>query len=210
MAEFKTHLTGGIVSATGFSLFGFLSSALTLTQATAVFIIGTFAGLLPDLDSDSGKPLAFIFQLLSLILPAMFFYRATEFTGSSLEFLICYFTLAYLFVKYVICAAIKKLTVHRGIMHSVPFAALCGSLGYLLFNSSGQKMAFISGLALFTGCLIHLVLDELNSFTVKYRFIPVLKNSSGTALKLTSRSLSATIFMYSILILVVISGIIET
>jgi len=210
MAEFKTHLTGGIISGAGFSLFGLLSATLTLTQAVAIFIIGTFAGLLPDLDSDSGKPLAFIFQLLSLILPIMFFYRATEFMGASIEFLISYFTLAYLFVKYVICAAIKKLTVHRGMMHSVPFAVLCGALGYLLFNSSGQKMAFISGLALFSGCLIHLLLDELNSFTFKYGFIPVLKKSSGTALKFTSSSLSATIFMYSLLILVIISGIIET
>ena len=165
-------------------------------------MIGSIAGLLPDLDSDTGKPLTFLFQFMAILLPSIFFFKAARFGGNSPEFLICYFTLSYLFIYYLLGSLIKKMTIHRGMMHSLPFALLCGGLGYLLFISSGQKMAFISGIALFSGCLIHLVLDELNSFTLKYGFIPVLKKSSGTALKLKSKSFADTIFVYSLLLLV--------
>ena len=182
MAEFKTHLTGGIISGAGFSAIGLFNNALTMTQAGAVFIIGAFAGLLPDLDSNTGKPLNLLFQLLSVIIPCVFLFTAWQYEGGSAEFLICYFTLSYLFINYIICALIKKMTVHRGIMHSIPFAFLCGGIGYLLFSNSGEQVALIAGLATLCGCLLHLILDELNSFKLKYGFIPTLKKSRGTAL----------------------------
>lgn len=208
MASFKTHLAGGIISGAGFSAAGLLTNALTVTQAGAVFTVGAFAGLLPDLDSDTGKPLSFLFQFLSLITPCVFFISAAQYGGYSPEFLICYFTLSYLFINYIVCSFIKKMTVHRGMMHSIPFAFLCGGVGYLLFSNSGEPVALIAGTATLFGCLLHLILDELNSFKFKYGFIPTLKKSSGTALKLKSSSFSTTIFMYTILILVLMSGII--
>ena len=208
MAEFKTHLAGGIISGAGFSAAGLLTSSLTVTQAGAVFTIGAFAGLLPDLDSDTGKPLTFLFQLISVITPCIFFFTAAKYGGNSPEFLICYFTLSYLFINYIVCSLIKKMTVHRGMMHSIPFALLCGGAGYLLFSKSGGQIALIGGAAALFGCLLHLILDELNSFKLKYGFIPLLKKSSGTALKFKSSSFSTTLFMYTILLLVLMSGII--
>lgn len=207
MASFKTHLVSGILSGAGISLAGLLTNALTLIQAGAIFIVGIFAGLLPDLDSDSGKPLSFIFQLLSVFIPSILFYRTVQFAGSSPEFIICYFTLSYLFVKYIVCSAIKKLTVHRGIMHSVPFAFLCGGVGYLFFTPSGKQMALVAGIATISGCIVHLILDELNSFKFKFGFIPGLKKSSGTALKLKSDSLSTTVIIYTLLMIVMITSV---
>ena len=208
MADFKTHLTSGVLSGAGFSMVGLLTNALTVTQAGAVFTVGAFAGLLPDLDSDTGKPLSFLFQFLSLIIPCVFFISAAKYGGYSPEFLICYFALSYLFINYIVCSFIKKMTVHRGMMHSIPFAFLCGGVGYLLFSNSGGQVALIAGTASLFGCLLHLILDELNSFKFKYGIIPTLKKSSGTALKFKSNSFSATLFMYTVLILVIMSGII--
>ena len=208
MASFKTHLTSGVLSGAGFSAAGLLTSALTVTQAGAVFTVGAFSGLLPDLDSDTGTPLTFLFQLISVIIPCIFFFTAAQYGGNSPEFLICYFTLSYLFINYIVCSLIKKMTVHRGMMHSIPFALLCGGAGYLLFSKSGGQIALIGGAAALFGCLLHLILDELNSFKLKYGFIPLLKKSSGTALKFKSSSFSTTLFMYTILLLVLMSGII--
>ena len=208
MADFKTHLTSGILSGAGFSAAGLFTNALTVTQAGAVFTVGALAGLLPDLDSDTGKPLNFLFQLLSVIIPCVFFFRAVQYGENSPEFLICYFTLSYLFIHYIICSLIKKVTVHRGMMHSIPFAFLLGGVGYLLFFKSGGQVALIAGTGALFGCLLHLILDELNSFKLKYGFIPALKKSSGTALKFKSSSLSTTLFMYTILILVLMGSII--
>ena len=208
MAEFRTHLAGGIISGAGFSAIGLFANALTVTQAGAVFTVGAFAGLLPDLDSDTGKPLNFLFQVLSVIIPCVFFFTAAQYGGNSPEFLICYFTLSYLFINYIVCSFIKKMTVHRGMMHSIPFAFLCGGFGYLLFSNSGGQVALIAGTGALFGCLLHLILDELNSFKLKYGFIPALKKSGGTALKFKSSSLSTTLLMYTILILVLMGSII--
>ena len=196
MAGFKTHLAGGIASGTGLSLIGYHFQGLSLMQAGAIFVVGSAAGLLPDLDSDTGKPLAFLFQLVTILVPSLLFTRAAQRFGNSPEFLICYFTLSYLLINYVVCAVIKKLTVHRGIMHSLPFALLCGGIGYLLFAPSGGNMALMGGSAVLAGCLVHLLLDEFSSFELKLGFIPFPKRSSGTAFKLKSDSLPATIFVY--------------
>ena len=196
MAGFKTHLAGGIASGTGLSLIGYHFQGLSLMQAGAIFVVGSAAGLLPDLDSDTGKPLAFLFQLVSILVPSLLFTRAAQRFGNSPEFLICYFTLSYLLINYVVCAVIKKLTVHRGIMHSLPFALLCGGIGYLLFAPSSRDMALMGGSAVLAGCLVHLLLDEFSSFDLKLGFIPFPKRSSGTAFKLKSDSLPATIFVY--------------
>ena len=202
MAGFKTHLAGGIASGTGLSLIGYHFQGLSLMQAGAIFVVGSAAGLLPDLDSDTGKPLAFLFQLVSILVPSLLFTRAAQRFGNSPEFLICYFTLSYLLINYVVCAVIKKLTVHRGIMHSLPFALLCGGIGYLLFAPSSRDMALMGGSAVLAGCLVHLLLDEFSSFDLKLGFIPFPKRSSGTAFKIGSDSIPATVFVYLLLGLV--------
>ena len=50
--------------------------------------------------------------------------------------------------------------------------------------------------------MIHLVLDELNSISFKFDFIPYIKKSSGTALKLKSDSIFITMFVYLLILLV--------
>ncbi|WDN88885.1 hypothetical protein BuS5_01853 [Desulfosarcina sp. BuS5] len=205
MAQFKTHLAGGMVAGAGVSVLGLFTYGLNLTQACAVFVIGSVGGVLPDLDSDSGKPLSLLFELISVLIPALLFMSFVRQEWISPEFLVCYFTFSYLFINYVACTVIKRLTVHRGIMHSVPFALFCGGIGYLLFASSGKVIATIAGLAVLAGCLTHLVLDELNSFTLKFGFIPWLKRSSGTALKLKSNSLATNLLVYCLIIIVAIA-----
>jgi len=205
MAGFKTHLAGGIASGMGLSFISYSVTGLSAMQTGAIFVVGSAAGLLPDLDSDTGKPLAFLFQLVSILVPSLLFTKATRQFGSSPEFLVCYFTLSYLLINYVVCAIIKKLTVHRGIMHSLPFALLCGGIGYLLFAPSSRDMALIGGSAVLVGCLVHLLLDEFSSFELKLGFIPFPKRSSGTAFKLVSDSIPATVFVYLLLVVVVMA-----
>ncbi|MBI9091979.1 MAG: metal-dependent hydrolase [Desulfobacterium sp.] len=196
MAGFKTHLTGGVVSGAGISALGLVSYNFNMLQASSIFILGVVGGILPDLDSDSGKPLALIFGILSVLIPTLLLPRITDSKIISPEFLVCYFVGGYLIINYLICGLIKKLTIHRGIMHSIPFAILSGEAGYLLFISSSQNMAEMVGLSVFAGCMGHLILDELNSISFKFGLIPVWKRSSGTAFKITSGNLFATLFVY--------------
>jgi len=106
--------------------------------------------------------------------------------------------LSYLIINYVICELIKRMTKHRGIMHSIPFSFFSAEMVYLLFDSSGKTVASMAALAIFSACLIHLVLDELNAFYFKFGFIPMPKKSAGTALKLYSQGVLANLFMFSL------------
>lgn len=196
MAGFKTHLTGGVVSGAGVAAFSLVNFDFNIIQAFSIFIMGVLGGILPDLDSDSGKPLVLIFGLISVLLPTLLLYKIAETKIISPEFLVCYFVGGYLVINYLICGVIKKFTRHRGIMHSIPFAVLSGEIGYLLFISSGSNIAKMVGISVFAGCMVHLLLDELNSFSLKFGLVPVLKSSSGTAFKFKSGSLSATLFVY--------------
>lgn len=120
------------------------------------------------------------------------------------EFIITYFAISYLFIKYGLCELIRRMTMHRGIMHSIPFALLCAEAGFFIFIPSGMNMASAVGISIFAGFMIHLLLDELNSITFKRGFIPKLKNSSGTAMKLRSSSTVNTAIVY---LLVITGGI---
>ena len=202
MAEFKVHLVGGIVAGVGMSVAGHFMAGLAPLQAGAVFVAGSVGGLLPDLDSDTGKPLTFLFHLVSVLIPSLLLVRAVQIGGDSPEFLVCYFTGSYLFINYIVCAIVKRVTIHRGMMHSIPFVFVCAGIAYLLFEPSGTQVAVIAGLAVLLGCLVHLVLDEITSFKLKFGFIPVPKRSSGSAFKFKSDSLFATLFIYIILIIV--------
>ncbi len=196
MAGFKTHLAGGIAVGAGVSAAAYLTNSFSLAQSGAIFMAGAAGGLLPDLDSDTGKALAFLFSFVSVLIPSLAFARVAPAIGHSPETIICYFTLSYLFINYVACSVVKIMTVHRGIMHSMPFALLSGLIAYWLFMNSDRQMALYASVAMFAGCLAHLVLDELHSFSFKLGIIPYLKKSSGTALKFWSNSVVATVFCY--------------
>ncbi len=156
--------------------------------------------ILPDLDSDSGKPLALISGMLSVLFPALLLTQISSKTSFTPEFLISYFAFSYFVINYIFCELIKKMTKHRGIMHSIPFAFLCAEIAYLLFYPSGQNMTTMAALSIFFGCIIHLILDELNAFYFKFGFIPMLNKSSGTALKLYSKDLFSNLILFTSLV----------
>jgi membrane-bound metal-dependent hydrolase YbcI (DUF457 family) len=196
MADFKTHVAGGVIVGASFSVISFISFDMNSVQSFAVFTMALLGSILPDLDSDSGKPLALISGMLSVLLPALLLSQIAAENSLSAEFLISYFMFCYLVINYIICELIKKMTIHRGIMHSIPFSFLCAEIAYLLFSSSGKDMMTMASIAIFSGCIVHLVLDEFHAVYFKFGFIPMLKKSSGTALKLYSQGFFANFFIF--------------
>ncbi|MFT5700337.1 MAG: membrane-bound metal-dependent hydrolase YbcI (DUF457 family) [Desulforhopalus sp.] len=203
MAAFKTHLAGGVIVGGCSAVIGLTTFHLSYIQAISVFIMGTVGGLLPDIDSDTGKPLALIFGTVSVLLPVLLLHKLPTGKQLSPEFLVSYFVISYVVINYFICGIIKTMTAHRGILHSLPFAVLMGQVGYLLFRSSGENIATLIGISVFAGSLTHLLLDELHSLSLKYYIIPVVKSSFGTALKVKTNNFFATGALY---LLVIVAG----
>lgn len=175
---------------------GTLSHDLNLVHAVAVAVLGTTGGLLPDLDSDSGKPLALMFQLISILFPILLLPYAWPYirlyigpgSGKDIPFFLCYYTVSYLLINYAVLPLVKRFTRHRGMMHSLPFAIVAGEAAFLLLRPSGMTIALYGGLAVLSGCLAHLILDDLVSASI------------GGALKLKGPNLWGTLAVYAVMV----------
>lgn len=198
MAGFKTHLFWGMTGSGILATAGYLQGHINIKEANAVVILGTLGGLLPDLDSDTSKPLEYLFQLLSVLIPMLLYSVLKDRFNGDITITLLLLTIGYLIIQYLLCPIFKKLTVHRGIMHSIPFALLCGQVTFLLFSKISQIVAFYYAVAVFLGVLLHLVIDELHSISFKGLF-PRFNRSSGTALSFYSSSLWTTLFIYFLL-----------
>ena len=182
MATFEQHVNGAVI-ATGVAIVPLHNAGLlSVNESFIVLVLGIAGGVMPDLDSDSSKPIQIVFKILSIFLPLLVL------LGLSLDFsltnLILVWVLSGLFLHLTLFKFILSLTHHRGVFHSIPMGIVLAQIFFLFFyNFIGYSLEFstIAGIFLFYGFIIHLLLDELVSLNV---FGIKMKNSFGTALKL--------------------------
>lgn len=181
MANFRTHLgvaaAGGVVVAHG----GWQAGLWDIWQALPMLALVTLGGILPDIDADSSRAIRLVFNLLAVpaVVAGALVLQGRLSTGGLL--LAC--GALYLGVRHLAGALFSRLTVHRGIWHSLLAAAFCGlSTTTLSHRLLGQPdaMAWGHGVALVLGFVLHLLLDELYSVDLTGGRI---KRSFGTALK---------------------------
>lgn len=198
MANFKQHIIGssvasGVISTTLFSL-GYFDSK----QATFAFLLGTFAGLMPDLDSDTSKPLKATRDLLSILIAFVVVYFKCR--GYSIVEMAIVWTVVFIFIRNVVFNFFMSVTVHRGMFHSIPSAIVSGLLFvnilyYLLDFSAMLSWVFSS--FIFLGYIVHLILDEFVSLNLMGESF---KKSLGTALKFyNKKDLKTSVLIYILL-----------
>jgi hypothetical protein len=157
----------------------------------------TAAGLLPDLDSDSGVPVREMFGLLAAVTPFLL-YQPLRDRQLSLEQTLAVLLGVYLFIRYALSGAFKRLSVHRGMFHSIPGMLIAGFAVYLAYPSPNLPLrAFLAG-GVMLGFLSHLVLDELCSVNFMGLHFK-LNKYAGSALKFFSPSWPATVVAYLLL-----------
>jgi hypothetical protein len=203
MANFQGHITtsatlGLVVGAVGAMQFHYDWGIVCL--AAGLTAIG---GMLPDLDSDSGIPVRELFGLAGVLVPLLLIGRLKHLNLSP-EQLLVILAGCYLFVRYGVSEVFKRITVHRGMYHSVPAMLIAGLAVFLMHRPeqsiAGEELHKRMYLAVGTmiGFLSHLVLDEL--FAVNLMgVVPRLNQFAGSALKLKSDSWVATALTYTIL-----------
>lgn len=201
MSVFKTHLNSGVIIGIAAGLAGSFHFGLRPAESGTLVILAITGALLPDIDSDTGRPLELMFEWLSVLLPSIFITRVSPYLGYDLPELLCFFVISYLFVRYALLECVKKLTVHRGILHSIPFAVLAGETAFLLFSGAENNLfAILTGLTLFLGCLLHLLLDEISSISFNTFGLPVLNRASGSALSLYCPYVFNTLLVYALVV----------
>ena len=196
MASFNVHLTVGLL-VSGLGATAALVSGVASEQALLpLFLLGTMGSLLPDVDADNSIPVRIAFSVLSIVAAFLVMLRSVAVFSSLLE-LAAVWLATYAFFRFVVFALFARLTVHRGVFHTVPAVLLSGFLtAALAWRVFGVAVAdaWLCGGFVAGGYLLHLGLDELYSVNL---FGAYTKRSFGTALKLASRtSVTATVYVY--------------
>jgi membrane-bound metal-dependent hydrolase YbcI (DUF457 family) len=196
VASFGIHLAVGL-SASGLAATSVLAADLASPPEMLVYLgLGTLGSLLPDIDADNSAPLQIGFTAISIACAFAAMFLSADRFGSVAELSLIW-SLTYLLLRWLVFALFTRLTVHRGIFHSLPAALLFGLLTTLAAARLGGQLPFqawLAGSFVTFGYLVHLVLDELfavNLFGLRTR------RSLGTALKLWfPGSHAASLYMY--------------
>jgi hypothetical protein len=197
MASYRGHLALSSVLGAAYGGVGALLLGLDWGPVFLGAGLTTLGGLLPDLDSDSGVPVREMFGLAAAITPLLLLGRLKD-LGFSTEQMLVVMASVYVFIRYPVRYAFQRLTVHRGMFHSIPAMCVVGLIIFLLHFSPDRKIRLFLAGGTMLGFLSHLVLDELCSVTFMGRDLR-LNKYAGSALKLVSPSVRATLTTYGIL-----------
>ena len=210
MANFRGHIGTSGALGIGVGAFGYWYMQYDWGTACLAGGLTTIGGMLPDLDSDSGIPVRELFGLASVIAPLLLFPRVQSY-GFTPEQMLVVLAAIYLVVRYGLSELFRRVTVHRGMFHSVPAMIIAGLAVFLMYRQPDSAVAaddlrkrLYLAVGTMIGFLSHLLLDEL--FAVDLNgLVPKLNQFAGSALKFTSKSKPATAFTY--VILVVLCGL---
>src|ERR1022692_4881281 len=135
MANFQGHITTSAVLGVAVGAFGawyFNYGWGTVFLATGLTTIG---GMLPDLDSDSGIPVRELFGLAGVIVPLLLVHRLQRLDLTSEQLLVVLGAI-YLGVRYGVAEIFRRITVHRGMYHSLPAMLIAGLAVFLMHRPS--------------------------------------------------------------------------
>ncbi len=202
MANYNAHIITGISAGYIFTVLCFVTNFIVSPILSFAIVFASFIGsILPDFDSDSGKPFQIILWFFSFIAGGATLIYFVQSNILKWYYWIFIPPIAIIFVRFAIGGIIKKFTVHRGIFHSIPamFIAVFSTSTFLtVFNMSKTAVILIS-LSIGIGFLSHLILDEIYS-TVNFEGIKIkAKKSFGTAITFTGFSAISTFIAYVVL-----------
>ncbi len=143
MADFKTHISGSTLAGLGIGLAG-LSYGFPIQSCLLAGGLCSVAGILPDLDSDSGVPyresVAFISAFVPLLLVSRF-----QSLGWTRESIVLACALIYLAFRFGVAELFRRYTVHRGMWHSMPAAMSVGLVTFLIADYQDLRAARVLG-----------------------------------------------------------------
>ncbi|CAN5859552.1 hypothetical protein BH23PLA1_BH23PLA1_34370 [soil metagenome] len=197
MGNFRQHV--GLASFLGlFYAWGaYVIIGLHWLYGSVAALLATLAGLLPDLDSESSVQLRGFTGILG-VLAAVAVWRTITIAAPTLPFEVQLWAIiiGFVAVRHGLRRTLARLTVHRGMNHSIPTALSWGALTYLLYPSPYHSIRVMMAAAVLLGVFSHLILDELSSVDLRGARV---NKAFGTALKLWSRSPWATLVAYALL-----------
>jgi hypothetical protein len=197
MAGFKTHVTVSSVLGVGYGAAAY--GVYHLPPTTCILAAGLcgVSGMLPDLDSGPGRPMHETCTFAAAAFP-MLLIDHFEAWGMNHEMMAVAAAAIYFIIRFALPEILKRLTVHRGVIHSLPTALIFGGLAFLLSSGADERLRLFKAGAVVLGFLSHLILDEIWSveFFSKH---PGLKKSFGTAFKIFGKGWTPNLLNFALL-----------
>jgi len=185
MANFTTHIAVGTVVSGALATLTLAANVVAPENLVAVTMAGVLGSVLPDIDLKDSRPSRAMFAGLAIFFSfAVLFNAATKFSIAELWIL---WLGTLLLVRYGLHTVFHRMSVHRGIWHSILAAVFCAVTTAIVFKYLLNKpdgVAWLGGAFMFFGYITHLTLDEIYSVDV---MDTRLKSSFGTALKFIDR-----------------------
>lgn len=182
MANFTTHIGVGTVVSGALATLTVAADVVAPENLVAVTLAGVLGSVLPDIDLKDSRASSAMFAGLGVFFSfAVLFSLADRYSIAELWILWLGTLVA---IRYGFHMIFHKLSVHRGIWHSLLAAAFCSIATAIVFSRLLGKpdgVAWLAAAFMFIGYLTHLVLDEIYSVDVLDTRI---KSSFGTALKI--------------------------
>lgn len=193
MADFKTHVTFSSAIGAGYAVVAYGSGFHLATSILAGGLCGV-SGMLPDIDSDSGKPRRESLTFAAAVIPLLMMDRFKQFDLTHDQIVLCG-VLLYVAIRFWLSSMIGRWSVHRGMWHSIPAVLIFAGLAFLMSGSPDIFDRYLKAAAVGIGAFSHLLLDEIYSINTS-GFVPKLKSSFGTAVKFFGNDPRANFSVY--------------
>jgi len=196
MANFKTHISTSTMLGIGYGVGAYFLWDVEASHCIVAAGLCSLAGMLPDLDSDNGVPVRETLCFLAAIVPALMIERFHA-MGLHQEQVVLACAAIYVGIRFGVGKIFRKYTVHRGMWHSIPAAAIAGLATFLVCMCPEFEVRLFKAWAVVLGFLSHLILDEIYAVDLNNRRVPRLKKSFGTALKFFGKSAWGNLTTYA-------------
>jgi hypothetical protein len=200
---YQAHITGSSIVGAGYAAAAWYVGGMPPVTCLLGGAACAAAGMLPDLDNSSGDSMRESVGVVAALMPVMLLHRFQQMQWP-FEAVVLLGAALYLAIRFGLSWLLENYSVHRGMLHSLPAAAIAGQVTYLAYGHDEPLRRYFIASAVVLGFLTHLVLDEIWSVRLGL-FGSKVKKSFGTAMKFHGPVLWSNIVTY---VLVVALGLI--
>ncbi len=209
MAGYRTHITVSGALGVGYGTAGVMLAGFTPVEGTLAGVITWFSGMLPDLDSASGRPVREVFSLLAAFVPFAMMGHLMEWGRNNYETVMLLAVVLYVSIRYGGQAILNRVSVHRGMFHSIPAMIIAAEIAFLAFRTDALAAKLLMAGAVAVGFFSHLVLDEI--YAVEWSGLHVRLNKfAGSAVKFVGKSFLPNLVTYSLLMVLTYAALVQS
>ncbi len=198
MARLESHISTSVLIGLAYSATGVLVLDTKLEHAFLAAIIFVLAGVLPNVDAKGELPAKEMTGVLAAVAPVALMQIFPVFQQGGLSRKALVIIVSYMTARFLTNWVLERYVVRRGMLHSVPAAAISFEAVYLLFRDLIWFDRLYLAFAAFLGFMIHLLMDG-------YGNIDLVNKAMGKAekkpkvMKFFARSWGSTAAIYSVI-----------